>query len=287
VSWTRVIGAVLASLMVGPLAAAAWPAPGTTAPPTDASEVQTEPEAGGVHTRIQTAHGPVHLFRPAGYDRRSAGLVIYVHGLYTGVDQAWREHRLAAQFAASGANALFIAPEAPAAVDEAPPWGDLESMIATALRRARLRRPGGRLVVAGHSGAYRTLLLWLDDPALRHLILIDALYGNEAEFRAWLEADRSHQMTLIVKGTARRADPFVRSFRRAITLSRIPESFEALTRGERTAKLLCLRSQYGHMELITEGKTLPVVLGRTAVGRLPPRLPPPAAVAPVSEVRAE
>jgi len=265
------IGVVLSSsLLVGTRAMAASSSSG---------EAQTEPEAGGLHTRIQTAHGPVHLFRPAGYDRRSAGLVIYVHGLYTGVDQAWREHRLAAQFAASGGNALFIAPEAPAAADEEPLWSDLESLIATALRRARLHRPGGTLVVAGHSGAYRTLLLWLDDPALRHLILIDALYGNEAEFRAWLDADRSHKMTLIVKGTARRADPFVRSFRRAITLPRIPESFEALTRGQRTAKLLCLRSQYGHMELITEGRTLPVVLRRTAVGRLPP---PPAPAPPLT-----
>jgi hypothetical protein len=233
---------------------------------------QTETEAGGVHTRIETSHGPVHLFRPAGYDRRSAGLVIYVHGLYTHIDQAWGEHHLAEQFAASGANALFIAPEAPAAADEEPPWDDLESLIGTALRRARLRRPGGSLIAAGHSGAYRTLVPWLQDPALRHLILIDGLYGNEDEFRAWLEADAAHKMTLVMKGTARRAEPFARSFRRAaVTLPRIPDSFENFTRAERTAKLLCLRSQYGHMELITEGRTLPILLRRTALGRLPSR----------------
>ena len=70
-------------------------------------------EAEGTHYRVQTEHGPVHLFRPAGYERRTAGIVVYVHGLYTRVDQAWREHQLAAQFAASGANALFIAPKRP------------------------------------------------------------------------------------------------------------------------------------------------------------------------------
>jgi len=235
----------------------------------------TEPEAGGLHTRVVTPHGPVHLFRPAGYQRRGAGLVIYVHGLYTRVDQAWREHHLAEQFAASGLNALFVAPEAPEAADEEPAWTDLESLITSALGRARLRRPSGPLLAVGHSGAYRTLALWLDHPALRHLILVDALYGNGPEFRAWLEADRAHKMTLIVKGTARWADPFVRSFRRAVTRAGIPDSFEELTRGERTAQLLCLRSQYGHMELITEGRTLPVVLRRTAL----PRLAPPAAVA--------
>ena len=232
--------------------------------------VATDIEANGTHDRVQTEHGPVHLFRPAGYDRRTAGVIVYVHGLYTRVDEAWREQQLATQFAASGANALFIVPEAPEAADEPPAWTDLESLIATALARAHLRRPPGPLVAAGHSGAYRTLVGWLADPALRSLILIDALYGNEDEFRAWLDADPANKMTLVVKGTTRRADPFVRSYRRAITLPRIPDSFDELSRAERTAKLLCLRSQYGHMELITEGKTLPVVLRRTALGRVQP-----------------
>ena len=249
-------GVVLTGLVLAGAAASG------AGPPTDV-------EAGGVHQRVATARGPIHLFRPAGYDRRTAGLVVYVHGLYTPIDQAWREHHLAEQFAASRANALFIAPEAPVAPVQEPVWRDLEALIANALRRARLRRPPGPLVVAGHSGAYRTLVPWLGDPALRHLILVDALYGNETEFRAWLDADRGHKMTLVVKGTARWADRFVRSFPRAITLGRIPDSFDALSRAERTTRLLCLRSQYGHMELITEGKTLPIVLRRTALGRVP------------------
>ena len=128
-------------------------------------------------------------------------------------------------------------------------------------------------MAAGHSGAYRTLVEWLGDPALRTLILIDAIYGKQDEFRDWLDADPAHKMTLVVKGTARWADPFVRGYPRAITLPRIPDSFDELTRAQRTAKLLCLRSQYEHMELITEGKTLPVVLRRTALGRVPPPSP--------------
>ena len=38
-----------------------------------------------------------------------------------------------------------------------------------------------------------------------------------------------------------------------------------VTDEERSAKLLHLGSQYGHFELITEGKTLPVLLRRTRV----------------------
>jgi hypothetical protein len=230
-------------------------------------------EVGGRHLRVVTAHGPVHLFQPAGYDRRTAGLVVYVHGLYVDVDQAWREHRLGEQFAASRLNALFLAPEAPASAAQPPAFSDLRALIATALRRARLRRPRGPLVAVGHSGAYRTLVPWLAEPSLRHLVLIDALYGNEGEFRAWLNARRDHQMTLVVKGTARWADPFVRAFPHAVTLSRIPSAVEGFSPAQRAAKLLCLRSQYGHFELVTEGKALPVLLGRTGLRRLPDAAP--------------
>ena len=148
--------------------------------------------------------------------------MVYVHGLFTRVDQAWHDHHLATQFAASGANALFIVPEAPEAADEPPAWTDLESLISTALSRAHLRRPPGPLVAVGHSGAYRTLAEWLGDPELHTLILIDALYGKEDEFRAWLDADPDSQDDAGREGTARRAYLFVREYRRAITLPRIP-----------------------------------------------------------------
>jgi hypothetical protein len=238
-------------------------------PSTAAFEIARE--AGGVHIRVETAHGPIHLFRPGGYDRRTAGLVVYVHGLYTHVDQAWQEHHLAEQFAASGRNALFIAPEAPAAPNEDPRWSDLGELIATALQLAHLPRPAGPLIVAGHSGAYRTLVLWLHAPRLRHIILIDGLYGNEDDFRDWLNGDRTRKMTLVVKGTGRWADPFVRSFRRAVTVARIPERFDQFSPAERGARLLCLRSQYGHMELITEGRTLPLLIQRASLRRIKAR----------------
>ena len=48
--------------------------------------VTSEAEAGGTHLRISTPTGPVHVFRPAGYDRRTAGIIVYVHGYYVGVD---------------------------------------------------------------------------------------------------------------------------------------------------------------------------------------------------------
>jgi hypothetical protein len=255
-----VIHAALALLAVSSAPSAA-DAPATL-------EVLSQPQAGGTHIRLQTAHGPVHLFTPGGYDRRTAGLVVYVHGLYIKVDDAWREHRLAEQFAASRRNALFIAPEAPAAGDEPPSWTSLRALIATALRRAHLKAPAGPLIVAGHSGAYRTLLPWLRVRSLRQIILVDALYGNEDDFRRWLEGDPGRRMTLVVKGTAHWADPFVRATTDAVTVPRIPARLAGLSRAARSARLLCLRSQYGHMELITDGQVLPLLLQSTTLHRL-------------------
>jgi hypothetical protein len=231
--------------------------------------VTTWPEAGGTHIRVETNHGPVHLFRPAGFDRKTAGVVVYVHGYYTHIDEAWHEHQLAEQFATSRRNALFVAPEAPAAPEEALSWASLHRLLGIVFRATRISAPPGPLVVVGHSGAYRTLVQWLDEPSLHQLILIDALYGNEPEFLDWLARERGNRMTLVVKGTAKWADPFVKSLPYAVTLPEIPSVISELSRDERNAKLLCLRSQYGHFELITEGRTLPVLLGRTGLRLCP------------------
>jgi hypothetical protein len=219
----------------------------------------------GSHVRIATRGGPVHLYRPARYDRRTAGIVVYVHGYYTHVDGAWREHKLGAQFAASRLNALFVVPEAPASGTEASRWTNLRRLLGTVLRRAGLQKPPGPLVLVGHSAAYRTMAPWLVEPSLHHVILIDGMYGNEGDFRAWLDRAPSNQMTLVVKGTGKWADPFVKAIPYAVSVPRIPDSIDDLTDEQRAAKLLHLGSQYGHFELITEGKTLPVLLRRTRV----------------------
>ena len=97
--------------------------------PTLSGRVSMEQEAGGSHMRLETNHGPVHLFRPPGFDRKTAGVVVYVHGYYTHIDEAWYEHKLAEQFVASRRNALFIAPEAPAAPEESPSWTTLRRLL--------------------------------------------------------------------------------------------------------------------------------------------------------------
>ncbi len=222
----------------------------------------------GDHWRIQTEHGPVHVFRPQGYDSRAAGTLVYVHGYYADVDAAWRDHRLAEQFAASNKQALFIVPEAPTGGGDDVRWTSLDELLATVHERTGLARPPGPVVVVGHSAAYRTIVTWLDSDRLKHVILVDALYGNEEDFLRWLD-DADHRLTVVSVDTTDVAEPFVRQVRDAVTLPAIPEDWSRTPAAARKARVLYMRSQYKHMPLVTDGKALPVLIQRAPLRMRP------------------
>ena len=229
-----------------------------------------EPEpapAPGEHWRLETEQGPVHVWRPPGYRHESAGIVVYVHGFHTDVDDAWSNHRLAEQFLASQQNALFIVPEARAALRDAPRWRSLSALLRAVCKQTRVKRPRGHLVVAGHSGAYRAIARWLAYREIDHIILIDALYGHEERFRYWL-GRAAKRMTVVASDTRDSAEPFARRYRGAHRLDHIPDSFADFAKAERSAKLLYMRSQYGHMEMVTNGAVLPMLLRTTYLQRL-------------------
>ena len=60
--------------------------------------------------------------------------------------------------------------------------------------------PAQRLVVAGHSGAYRTLALWLANRMLDTVVLLDALYV-ESGLLPWVRASRQRRLVNIVYET--------------------------------------------------------------------------------------
>lgn len=229
------------------------------------------PEPGGKHWRLTTAHGPVHVWIPDGFRPETAGIAVYVHGYYTRVDRAWREHHLAAQFAASERNALFIVPEAPARGAHAVSWLDLGDLIREVRRHARLPRSWGPVVALGHSGAYRTLIEWLDYRPLGHVVLIDGLYGQEAPFRAWLEDDKQppNRLTVVSLDTLRWSELMMSEIPDARHLDWVPEDPRDLEPAVRDARVVHIRSQYGHMDMITQGKALPVLLRMSGLPALP------------------
>src|SRR5262249_8267144 len=97
---------------------------------------------GGEHWRLGTSRGTVHVWRPEGYDWRSAGVVVYIHGYYTSADSSWNDDRLANQFHESRRNALFIVPEAPSSGEDPVVWPSLDSLLITVQRETRTRPLG-------------------------------------------------------------------------------------------------------------------------------------------------
>jgi hypothetical protein len=247
-------------------------------PPQQGVDVTT-PEDGGEDLRLETRHGPLHLWRPANYDSRAAGIVIYIHGYLTSVDQTWADDRLATQFHDSGRNALFIAIQAPQSIDEEVSWTSLADLLATVEEQAPYSLPRGPLVVMGHSAAYRTILLWLRDPRIQYVILLDALYTGEAEFRIWLRPHprtRPHRIVLVVNDTRPQSNQFARHIYGAARRRSIPANASSFTPRETQSRLLYLRSQYEHNDIINNGKVIPVLLQISPLRAVTAPKPPPA-----------
>jgi hypothetical protein len=134
------------------------------------------------------------------------------------------------------------------------------------------------IVVAGHSGAWRTIGGWADDAGtdggvaenVDAFVLLDALYGMDDRFQHWLERHPGTQprLTLVSRDTAERASAFVAAVPVAKRRPRLPGSYAELTPAERSAPVLEIASDYGHMEIVTSGRVLPVMLHRSPLKTL-------------------
>ena len=226
--------------------------------------------AGGQHWRIRSENGPIHVWVPPGYNRATAGMVVYVHGYHVDVDQAWERHDLAQQFRKSQQNAMFVVPEAPRSNEDRVYWeslGDLKK----AVRRAGIRMPDGPTVAVAHSGGFRTLASWVDNRLLAQVILLDALYGRMEQFEEFIHSGKHaqhHKLIMVASHTAAQSRDFAKRFRYAAVRDRIPDSYAAFTEREKRSKLLYLRSQYGHSQIITGSKVIPLLLRLTPLKRV-------------------
>jgi hypothetical protein len=261
----------------------------------ETSKPPTDQVSGGAHWRLLTEKGPVHVWQPRGYDAATAGTVIYVHGYYTNVDGAWVQHALAEQFAASKTNALFIVPEAPSGSNEEVFWPILADLLKEVERQLAGIKARGPIIAAGHSGAWRTLGSWTqgkqdsqdnqdnqdsNNKQVAVFLLLDALYGMDDKFQAWLArypGSDEPRMTLVSKDTANRVAPFLEKIPTAKRRASLPETYRDLTPAERNVPVLEIASDLGHMEIITTGKVLPVLLHRSPLRavKAPPRFAKP------------
>ncbi len=260
----------LAAILLGATPSGARPAPADErkddAKPAPVTAVKRDVLAEGQHWRLVTPRGPIHVWRPAGYRQRGAGIVLYVHGYHVSVDQAWDLFKLAAQFRESKQNALFIVPEAPLGRDDRVKWPTLGKLLQTVARGTKLTLPRGHVVAIGHSGGFRTLASWLDYRWLDHLILLDALYANDPEFEHWIDIDarkEQRKMVIVADDTRAKAEAFVKKLKHAARRKGIPLAASELRKRERRARVLFLDSQYKHNEMVQNGKVIPLLLRTT------------------------
>ncbi len=220
----------------------------------------------GEHWRLESDNGVVHVWRPPGYDARTAGTVVYLHGHRSSADESFNQFAMATQFHNSGLNALFIVPDSTTDGEEGLHWDSLGALLRYVARETGVERGPGSLVVIGHSGAFRNIVAWLDDREIDDLILLDALYSYEDEFRSWILSSKNadkKRLTLVSRDTRRNALRFMRGISWSVGVTKIPDSYAKLNKRQRDARILNLRSQYEHMEIVTSGHVIPVVLQRT------------------------
>jgi hypothetical protein len=182
-----------------------------------------------------------------------------VHGYYTDVDHAWVNYQLPEQFALSGLNAVFIACEAPSGARPPVSWDSLADLVATAYEQTGIVRPSGPVIVMGHSGAFRTMVPWLDDPLVDTLVSIDSDYDMSDAYEAWLARSPHHRLIDVTEDTVRWSEEMARDTG-ALVLDRFPTDEPGWTDEARAARALMVRAQWGHMDLVTKGTVIPMVL---------------------------
>jgi hypothetical protein len=218
----------------------------------------------GRHVRFGTDDkGPVNVWRPLTYKPEGALTIVYVHGFYNSCDSAFLEHHLSEQFRDSGRNALFIVPEAPSWRTDDVLWKDLDELLEAVEKQGKVPIPKGPVWVIAHSGAYRTAASWLKNPKIERIVLLDALYSADDDFREWLTSTEggTHRLTVVGYDTAQRAEWFMRKHPTALRLDDLPFLYDGLRPQLASAPLLYVQSErFGHMELVTSGRVLPLLI---------------------------
>jgi len=215
------------------------------------------PARAETHWRLATDRGPVHVWIPDNYDRNTALTVVFVHGYGTWIDEAWVDYHLPEQFARSGLNAMFIACGAPAGPDRPMLWPSLSLLVRTVAAGIDQPLPKGELVAVGHSGAYRTLVLWLTNPALHTLVLLDAAYGEQDQFMTWTRDDMRHRLINVASDTIPESNWIAGFLPGTMRVDGLPAEWTDETRA---ARVLYVRTDVGHMPMITDGVALPLAL---------------------------
>lgn len=216
--------------------------------------------AAGRHVRIDGPRGPIHVWIPPSYHADTGATVVYVHGYFDDADTAWTGHQLPQQFALSALNAVFVVPEAPVAQKTPINYPDLGELLRLVEDATGVSRGAALTVAVGHSGAFRTLQTWLDEPLLDQLVMVDAMYGDDDAIVGWFKASPRHRLILVGEDTLLATESVADRLPETATVDRFPPTYDTWPAAARTARSVYVRAQFMHMPLVTEGIVLPSLL---------------------------
>ena len=255
--------------------------------PQDAHPLTIAVQAGR-HFRIDGPHGPIHVWIPPSYHAETGATIVYLHGYYDDADSAWTGHHLPEQFAMSALDAMFIVPEAPSGARTPVNYPSLAELLRIVEDKTGVARGMALTAVIGHSGAFRTIEKWLDEPEVDQLVMIDAMYGDEDQIEAWYHASPRHRLITVGEDTLQWNEQLARDLPDLLVLDRVPPTWDTWPPEARSARAVYVRAQYSHMPLVMDGVVLPALLRllpvellgdepwRQPLGALP--IPPDAAV---------
>lgn len=237
--------------------------------PADAGNPVTRAVAAGRHFRIDGPRGPIHVWIPPSYHADTGATIVYLHGYYDDADSAWTGHHLPEQFAMSALNAMFIIPEAPTGAKPPINYPSLSEVLRTVEDKTGVTRGMALTAVVGHSGAFRTIDTWLDEPLVDQLVMIDSMYANEEQIEAWFKSSPRHRLVTIGEDTLQWNEQFLHDIPDVLVLDRVPPSYETWPAEAKTARAVYVRAQFAHMPLVTDGIVLPAALRLLPVELLP------------------
>lgn len=225
--------------------------------------------AAGRHVRIDGPHGPIHVWIPPSFQSDTGATIIYLHGYYDDADTSYIGHHLPEQFAMSALDAMFIVAETPSAAHTPLDYASLGELLQIVEEKTGTTRGMAYTAIVGHSGAFRTIDSWLDEPFVDELVMVDAMYGDEDQIEAWLRGSPRRRLVTVGEDTLIFNENLLRAFPNTVVIDRVPTEYALWPAEAKTARSVYIRAQYVHMALVTDGVVLPAVLRLLPVPLLP------------------
>ena len=231
------------------------------------------------------ADNRVAIFIPKNFRATDkVNLVVHFHGWRARLDRMLEKFQLIEQFAASGRNAIFVAPQGP--LDAPDSFGGkledaegfrrfLDEVLGVLRQRQQLQQAGlGDVILSGHSGGYRVMASILQvggvTAHIKEVYLFDALYGRSDAFLDWIERGQGRLINIYTKdgGTKAETEKFIATLKSKNIPHLAREEAGITSRELKENRLLFLFTTLDHNQVLYEHHNFRDYL---ATGSLPAR----------------